>query len=370
MFFHLILTTDCNLRCKYCYEEAVRDIGVDVGVSFDYDLPSEISYDVNDLARFCSLDPDCSLIFYGGEPLLQIDRIKQIMDRVPAKRFLIQTNGTLLHELDANYIRRLHTIAVSVDGRESTTDFFRGAGTFKKVIMNVRHVVKQGFGGELIARMTVMEPVDIYEEVRWLLDNDEFSFPSVHWQLNAGFWNDFERRDFERWVEDSYNPGIRRLVRFWVDQMKKGKVLRIYPFLGIAKSLLEGKPSKLRCGAGWANYAIQTDGRIIPCPSMWGMREFYLGDIRNSSPIGLPEVFVGDRCHDCHIYRWCGGRCLYANVLKRWSWSSYRLVCKAVENLVNSLRRTLPQIRGLIKSGVVKYEDFQFLEFNGCEIIP
>ncbi len=44
-----------------------------------------------------------------------------------------------------------------------------------------------GFVGELIARMTVMEQTDNYKQVKWLLNNDEFSFSSVHWQLNAGF---------------------------------------------------------------------------------------------------------------------------------------------------------------------------------------
>jgi len=43
------------------------------------------------------------------------------------------------------------------------------------------------FVGKLIARMTVMEQVDIYKQVKWLLNNDEFSFSSVYWQLNAVF---------------------------------------------------------------------------------------------------------------------------------------------------------------------------------------
>ncbi|MGC8940395.1 MAG: hypothetical protein ACP5KU_07875, partial [Candidatus Bathyarchaeia archaeon] len=46
-----------------------------------------------------------------------------------------------------------------------------------------------------------------------------------------------------------------------------------YPFLGIADSFLKGeRESLLRCGGGWINYAIQTDGYIIPCPTMWGMK--------------------------------------------------------------------------------------------------
>lgn len=371
MFFHLILTTECNLACSYCCGEAELDARGNREVSrYDVYLPVRISYSIQDLQRFCSLDPECSLIFYGGEPLLEVERMQQIMDAVHARRFIIQTNGLLLHKLGAEYLKRLHTIAVSIDGREGTTDAFRGAGTFRRVIRNLKLLMARGFSGELIARMTVMEPVDIYEEVRWLLNNDEFSFGSVHWQLNAGFWHDFGRRDFERWVERSYNPGIRRLARFWVEELGRGRVLRLYPFLGIVKSLLSGRPAELRCGAGWANYAIQTDGHIVPCPSMWGMREFYLGHVRYSHPLRLPKVFVEAWCRGCRIRFVCGGRCLYANVMRRWSADAYRIVCRTVENLVEALRAQLPEIRRCLREGVVRLEDFEFLEFNGCEIIP
>ena len=44
-----------------------------------------------------------------------------------------------------------------------------------------------GFVGELIAGMTVMEQTDIYKQVKWLLNNDEFSFSSAYSELNAGF---------------------------------------------------------------------------------------------------------------------------------------------------------------------------------------
>ena len=85
-----------------------------------------------------------------------------------------------------------------------------------------------------------MEQTDIYKQITWLLNNEENPFTSIHWQLNAGFWgNDFARRDFERWSQESYMPGVEKLAKFWVDQMEKtGTVLKLYPLLGIANSLL------------------------------------------------------------------------------------------------------------------------------------
>ena len=157
------------------------------GFGVDYSLPSKISYDVGLLDRFCRRDPECVLTFYGGEPLLCIDEIKQIMNCVKAKHFMIQTNGLLLNRLEPEYVNRFHTILVSVDGDEALTDFYRGKGTFRRAIDNLKLIKLNGFNGELIARMTVMEQTDIYEQVTWLLKNDAFSFSSVHWQLNAGF---------------------------------------------------------------------------------------------------------------------------------------------------------------------------------------
>ena len=374
MFFHVILITECNSQCRYCFGEALEDVDEDFEeFDVDYSLPKKINYGVNSLDKFCSLDPNCVLTFYGGEPLLCTEEIKQIMDNVRVKRFMIQTNGLLLNRLEPEYVNRFHTILVSIDGDEALTDFYRGKGTFRRLVDNLELIKRNGFRGELIARMTVMEQTDIYRHVRWLLGNEEFSFSSIHWQLNAGFWkNDFARRDFKRWSETSYNLGIQKLAGFWVDYMEEnGLVLKLYPFLGIAQSILSHeKSSFLRCGGGWINYAIQTDGNIIPCPTMWGMKDYYLGHISNANPLNLKKVFVGEPCTKCDIFNICGGRCLYANITKRWRAEDYSLVCDTVRNLVDAVAKELPRIRKLIENGSISLKDFEFMKYNGCEIIP
>jgi putative peptide-modifying radical SAM enzyme len=374
MFFHVILTTDCNLQCRYCFGESMDDFEEGFsGFDVDYSLPKKVNYDWSLLADFCSKDTDCVLTFYGGEPLLCVSEIKQIMDMVKPKHFMVQTNGLLLDRLEPAYLNRFHTILVSLDGDEGLTDYYRGAGTFRKIIDNLRLIVKNGFRGELIARMTVMEQTDVNKQVAWLLDNSEFGFSSVHWQLNAGFWrNDYARRDFKRWSEKSYVPGMERLARFWVDRMEEKRiVLKLYPFLGIANSLLFDKEaSPLRCGGGWINYAIQTDGFIVPCPTMWGMKDYYLGHISNADPLRLKKVLVNAPCTDCDVLNVCGGRCLYANVAKRWKSDAYATVCSTVKALVNTIEAQLPRIKQLVKNGKVSQQDFEFMKYNGCEIIP
>jgi uncharacterized protein len=340
----------------------------------DYSLPRKLDYDIGYLKEFCKKDPDCVLTFYGGEPLLNIEALKQVMDIVEAKQFMIQTNGQLLDKLDSKYVNHLHTILVSIDGEEALTDYYRGKGIFRKVMDNVNLIMKNGFKGELIARVTVMEQTDIFKQITWLLNNREHSFTSIHWQLNAGFWgNDFARRDFERWSQESYMPGIEKLAKFWVDEMEKtGIVLKLYPFLGIANSLLSDKgPCLMRCGGGWMNYAIQTDGYIIPCPTMWGMKKYYSGHIAQTDPLSLEKVFVKNTpCTKCDILGVCGGRCLYANITKRWSDEAYSTVCTTVRGLIDSIKSQLPRINKLIELGKLNINDFDFLEFNGCEIIP
>jgi len=373
MFFHVILTGECNSQCRYCFGEALEDVDEDFsGLEVDYSLPSKIDYDIDLLDKFSRQDPECVLTFYGGEPLLRLDEIRQIMDRVKAKHFMIQTNGLLLDRLEPEYVNRFHTLLVSIDGDEVLTDYYRGKGTFRKVISNLKLIRQNGFSGELIARMTAMEQTDIYKQVTWLLNNSEFSFSSIHWQLNAGFWKtDFERRDFKRWSEESYNSGIRKLVRFWVDHMEKnGTVLRLYPILGVAQSLLKGEKSLLRCGAGWINYAIQTNGYVVPCPAMWGMKDYYLGHVRNSDPFELKQVFVGKQCTDCSVYDVCGGRCLYASLTKRWNSEAYSLVCNTVKNLIGAVEEEMPRIGKLVENGKLESKDFEFMKYNGCEIIP
>jgi MoaA/NifB/PqqE/SkfB family radical SAM enzyme len=173
MFFHVILTSDCNLQCKYCFGESLDDFDEEFGddIEVDYNLPRNLNYDLSQLDRFARQDPECVLTFYGGEPLMQIDKLRQIMDKVQPKHYMMQTNGLLLHKLEPRYVNRFHTLLVSIDGEEALTDHYRGAGTYRNVIDNLKLIKQNGFQGELIARMTIMEQTDIEKQVKWLLNN-------------------------------------------------------------------------------------------------------------------------------------------------------------------------------------------------------
>jgi len=185
VYYGQIATSECNLQCKYCFGESIDDFDEDFDddTEVDYNLPRKINYDLDLLKEFCSKDPECVLTFYGGEPLLELDKLRQIMDKIEPKHFIIQTNGLLLDKLEPKYVNRLHTILVSIDGQESLTDYYRGKDTYRKVVDNLKRIKKNGFAGELIARMTIMEQTDISKQVKWLLNNEEFPFSSIHFAI-------------------------------------------------------------------------------------------------------------------------------------------------------------------------------------------
>jgi putative peptide-modifying radical SAM enzyme len=376
LYFHLILTDDCNLCCSYCRAKAFENtdegnVKSEPPIEIDPNLPPELDISLDLLYGFLQKDPAPTLTFYGGEPLLRSDLIARIIQEAPVQQFMLQTNGLLLDRLLPAIINRFSTILVSLDGMEDLTDANRGAGTYRKVMENIKKIRHSGYNRELIARMTVNENSDIGDAVRWLSDNPDYSFSSIHWQLDANFTHDFSHRRFAEWVHKSYNPGILSLVTDWVDHMEnEGRVLRWYPFLDPMEDLLLGRHTRLRCGSGYANYTIMTDGHIAPCPVMTGMSQYYVGHIRDADPKDLSVVTVSGECTECKILGFCGGRCLYANITKPWSDAGRHEVCSSVEYLQNCLNNALPRVRDLINRGAIHIADFSHEKFNGCEIIP
>jgi uncharacterized protein len=57
-------------------------------------------------------------------------------------------------------------------------------------------------------------------------------------------------------------------------------------------------------------------------------------------------------------------------VMKRWNPQAYELVCNTVRNLIEAVSHEMPQIQKLITERKIKSRDFEFIKYNGCEIIP
>lgn len=338
-------------------------------------VPKNVTYAVDELRHFVEKDPEPYIAFYGGEPLLRTRLMKEIMDTVPAKAFMLQTNAIRLKQLEPEYVKRLHTILVSVDGRRTTTDYYRGVGTYDKVIENIKWVRDTGFPGDLVARMAVSEHSVIFEEVSHLLDiiyKDRRLFDNVHWQLDV-FWSGEEWNDLDGWINKRYNPGITRLIERWVGRMQQGDgVEGIVPFKAIMGALLTGRKVRMWCGAGRDAFSIMPDGRILCCPICPEFEFANVGELRTSSPNAIRNLMdVEDPCLECDILDICGGRCLFANKARLWGEEGYKKVCGTVRHLITELRRVKPTVEDLIKKGTVDKKAFAYPEVNnGCEIIP
>jgi putative peptide-modifying radical SAM enzyme len=350
----LIFTTGaCNLRCTYC------------GGSFSPNIvPWRVTYNLEALKKLIEKDENATVIFYGGEPLLNPGFIMKVMDNVKVRRFGIQTNGTLINLLPRDYWERMDVVLLSIDGREEVTDANRGNGVYKRAMKAVSYLRDAGVK-RLIARMTVTQLTDIYTDVTHLLN---LGFDYVHWQLNV-IWT--EKWDVLDWAIRSYLPGIRRLVNLFLENARKGTVLGIVPILGILNAhfftTYEGPP----CGAGYKAVAISTDGRVLACPI--AVREDWavLGNV--STGFKLMSIELPDKCQKCEYRRYCGGRCLYAIMEEKnyWGEDGVEAVDYITRETIREVLNIVPEIEQLMQQGIIKREQLIYdPTLDSTEVIP
>jgi putative peptide-modifying radical SAM enzyme len=311
-------------------------------------------------------------MLYGGEPTLRVPLITKLMDRFPKARFMLQTNALLVNQIPQDYVKGFHSILVSIDGTEETTDGYRSKGVYQKVINNVRWLREIGFEGDLVARMAVSEQSDLYRDVRHLLDLRDPTFDNVHWQLNVIWDAEDNWQDFDKWVNEVYNPGISRLVEDWVSRMEERVVEGIVPFKPIMFSLLTGEGAEMRCGAGLDTFAIHVDGKIGVCPISPDWEFSIVGNIWETEPYQLSNSMrVDEPCPSCDEFRICGGRCLFASKQRLWGDEGFEKVCEVSRHLIETLKKHVPRVRGLIENRTISIEELEYPEYNnGCEIVP
>lgn len=151
---------------------------------------------------------------------------------------------------------------------------------------------------------------------------------------------------------------------------ESGVVERWYPFIDPIEDMISGRTSRLRCGSGFANYTVLTNGKIVPCPIMVGMADYYLGDITDADPCSLPDISVQGPCTQCDIFTLCGGRCLYSAIMQPWPAEGSTLVCQTVREMLHALKEIKPGIEKMIAEKRINPEQFSHEKYNGCEIIP
>lgn len=127
----LCVTNRCNLKCVYCYQKYHGWDDKEYTTNELLDL-------INELAgmgtRYISLN--------GGEALLRKD-IDAVVDKVRSKNILchISTNGLLIKD-NIPVLRKVDSVAVSIDGAEESNDLNRGAGVHKRIIEAIEYLIE------------------------------------------------------------------------------------------------------------------------------------------------------------------------------------------------------------------------------------
>jgi uncharacterized protein len=139
------ITEECNLRCPYCV--------------FDEKFAAERSHSQSRMPEktiFESIDSfmkrakknNCYIIFYGGEPLLAFDQIKNTVNYIHEKhknknvKYSLTTNGVQLNKKITDYLSENNFLTtISIDGPEKIHDLTRinnaGKGTFNIIKNNL-----------------------------------------------------------------------------------------------------------------------------------------------------------------------------------------------------------------------------------------
>jgi len=166
----LVLTTGCNLRCRYCYQNRKSARG----------MPWETARAAVDLLMR-SRRRRLRLVLLGGEPLANFELFRRVVDYTKTARpsrkqleFFTTTNGTLLDRARTTFLveRRIRTI-LSFDGAPGA-QHLRGAGTFEvldRLLTRLRRDNPAFFREHLTVGMTLVAGNigTVAESVRYFL---------------------------------------------------------------------------------------------------------------------------------------------------------------------------------------------------------
>ena len=264
----------CNLRCKYCFYEdeasnrSQRSMGVMRRETADA-LIAQV---------FEAVDPDgmVSFAFQGGEPTVAglpffrhfVSRVKQ--SRPPRVRvsFSIQTNGTLLDEEWAKFLKAEHfLVGISLDGFRRAHNAHRvdpeGEGTWNRVLAAKSLLDKHRVDYNALCVVTGLcasAPEQTYRTLKNLgfrylqfiacLDPIGHERGREPWSLTPKAYGEFLCRVFDLWYQD-WVSGDYCSVRLFEDY--------IHVLLG------DGAGTCATCGKCGAYLVVEGDGSAYPC---------------------------------------------------------------------------------------------------------
>jgi uncharacterized protein len=325
----LNVVSSCNLDCIYCWNKG----GTYGRVKKEKRMTSETARRAVDLMVEHSIeDTDLLVDFYGGEPLLNFDVIRntidycQDMQSKSKKKFTykVTTNGTTLTEEMVDYFDTIGgvTLGISIDGTKRTHNrnrpFRSGRGTWDSIQKNLE-AASLSNNTHVSARATLVPPdLDMVKATKGL--------------FRLGFYD--TEVEFASEACEAFNPNA--ILKYSDDEVEKMKreYLKFAKFyvkyslygdeaidVGISNNITRVLHQSHRfspCGAGSNFVCVTEEGDLYPCMGFIGMKDYRLGDVSSGVDLEILEKFrhkmrsvihEAEECADCWARHICAGNC-------------------------------------------------------------
>ena len=320
----VIVTEQCNLSCRYCYERD-RQGSAKMDRATSERLLRWIERRLGTTgARKLHID------FYGGEPLLNLSAVESISARLSAFSKMrgidfetaIITNGVLLSEDLAHRLSPLglRELKVTLDGDEASHNRLRpdhgGRGTFRRILENLRSIrgmVPIRIGGNLDERAIEGVPALLDE-----LEAAELRDSILSVQFKPIFAIENRRSGIE-----AYN------VCKFDDFPNLGAFLDIHRLI-----TARGFPTDPRISLGPCeaccdgNFAVGPCGELYKCAVMAGQNDAVIGSIDRdelnycNTKFMTLDLWRRSECRACAFLPICGGGCRHTAQVEGGNWAA------------------------------------------------
>lgn len=255
--FTLYMTTDCNFKCQYCYEDYHNHYQLNEKTLVD---SLEFMMNYGDRGKVL-------IDFLGGEPLLKKDLIYKavayIKDNYPERevKYYITTNCSMMDDRFIAFMKENHfTVRLSFDGNKETHDLNRvakdGVSCYEKIFENIMKVKDSGLNFSV--RMTVTE-----NTIPYMFEN--ICYLHEHGLDNICMIMDVYLKICDE-LKAEFEKQVGQILRYYLAEAAAGRVFTIDQFDGKMFNMLCDFGNCFgMCDAGIGNFKIFPNGQIYPC---------------------------------------------------------------------------------------------------------
>ena len=316
----LHIAHDCNLACRYCFAEEGEYHGRRELMSFEVGKAA-LDFLIANSGNRRNLEVD----FFGGEPLMNFDVVKQLVaygreqEKIHNKnfRFTLTTNGVLLNDDIIEFANKeMGNVVLSIDGRKEVHDYMRpfrkGAGSYDLIVPKFQKFADSRNQERYYVRGTFTHNnLDFSEDVLHLADLGfkQISVEPVVAQPTESYA--LKEEDLPQLFEEYDKLAVEMIKRH-----KEGKDFNFFHFM----IDLEGGPCVAKrlsgCGSGTEYLAVTPWGDFYPCHQFVGNEKFLMGNvydgIKNTelqSEFKCCNVYAKEKCRNCFARFYCSGGC-------------------------------------------------------------